>query len=112
VQHFDSGFVPEAAPFPEIKVTLSTTNRFCFSAAFKIDASPAPALQPRLGLAGSNTVVLSWPAAGVPVVLEESSDLGVTNWTTVTNAPTVVGQENQVLLARPPGNRFYRLVPH
>jgi hypothetical protein len=99
VEHFDSGLVPEAAPFPEIKVTISTTNKFCLAAAFKIDASPAPALQPRLGLAGSNTVVLSWPVSAVPVVLEESSDLTATNWITVTNAPTVIGQENQVLLA-------------
>jgi hypothetical protein len=112
VEHFDSGLVPEAAPFPEIKVTISTTNKFCFAAAFKIDASPAPVLQPRLGLAGSNTVVLSWPVSAASFVLKESSDLTATNWTTVTNAPTVIGQENQVLLARPPGNRFYRLVPH
>lgn len=112
VEHFDSGLVPEAAPFPEIKVTISTTNGFCFAAAFKIDASPAPALQPRLGVAGTNGIVLSWPVCAVPVVLEENSDLSVTNWTAVTNAPTVIGQENQVLLARPPGNRFYRLVPH
>jgi hypothetical protein len=112
VQHFDSGFVPEAAPFPEIKVTISTTNKYCFAAAFHLNASPAPALQPRLGLAGSNTVVLSWPVSAASLVLKESSDLTATDWTTVTNAPTVIGQENQVLLARPPGNRFYRLVPH
>jgi hypothetical protein len=112
VEHFDSGLVPAATAFPEIKVTISTTNKFCFAAAFKIDASPAAVLQPRLGLAGSNTVVLSWPVSAVPVVLEESSDLSGTNWTAVTNAPTVIAQENQVVLTRPPGNRFYRLVPH
>ncbi len=112
VEHLDSGLVPAAAPFPEIKVTISTTNNFCFAAAFKLDASPAPDLRPRLDLAGSNKVLLSWPVSSAPVVLEQSSDLTATNWTTVTNAPTVIGQENQVMLARPPGNRFYRLVPH
>jgi hypothetical protein len=112
VKHFDSGLGPMAAPFPEIKLSISTTNKICFAAAFKLAASPAPALQARLGFADTNRIVLSWPASAVPVVLEESSDLSVTIWTAVTNAPTVIGQENQVLLARPPGNRFYRLVPH
>jgi hypothetical protein len=111
VEHFDSGLVPEAAPFPAIKVTNSTTNQFCFRAAFNIDAAPAPALQPRLGLAGTNRIVLSWPVSAAPVLLEENPGLSATNWTTVTNAPTVIGQENQVVLIRAPGQRFYRLAP-
>jgi hypothetical protein len=111
-EHFDSGLVPVAAPFPEMKVTISTTNRFCFAAAFKLDASPAPALRARLGLADTNRIVLAWPVSAASLVLEESSDLTATNWTTVTNPPTVIGQENQVLLARPLGNGFYRLVPY
>ena len=112
VKYFDSGLGPMAAPFPEIKMSISTTNKICFAAAFKLDASPAPALQPRLGFAGTNGIVLSWPVSAATPVLKQSSDLTTTNWTTVTNLPTVIGQENQVLLVRPPGNSFYRLVPH
>jgi len=112
VEHLDSGLVPAAAPFPEIKVTISTTNKLCFASSFNLHASPAPPFEPRLGLAGSNGVVLSWPVSAASFGLEESSDLTASSWTPVTNAPTVTGQENQVTLARAPGNRFYRLVPH
>jgi hypothetical protein len=111
VERFDSGLVPVAAPFPAIKVTISTTNKLCFKAAFNLDAAPAQVLAPRLGLAGTNRIVLSWPASAGPVVLEESSDLTATNWTTVTNTPTVIGQENKVVVSRGPGSRFYRLSP-
>jgi hypothetical protein len=92
MEHFDSGLVPVAAPFPEIKVAISTTNKLCFAAAFKIDASPAPALQPRLGHAGSNTVVLSWPVSADSFVLKESSDLTATNWTAATVSPPAAAE--------------------
>jgi hypothetical protein len=111
VERFDSGLVPVAAPLPAIKVTISTTNKICFKAAFNLDAAPATVLEPRLGLAGTNSIVLSWSVSAGPVVLEQSSDLTATNWTTVTNTPTVVGQENQVEVSRAPGSRFYRLSP-
>jgi hypothetical protein len=112
VEHYDSGLVPEAAPFPEIKVIISTTNQSCFESTVNLDASPAPVLRPGLGPAGTKEIVLSWPVSATPFVLEESSNLAVTNWTAVTNAPTVIAQENQVVLTRPLGNRFYRLAPH
>jgi opacity protein-like surface antigen len=112
VGHFDSGLVPVAAPLPDLKVTISTNHQYCFDSAFNINASPAPAPQLRLGLASTNEIVFSWPVSAAPFALEESSDLKATNWTTVTNAPTDIGEENQVMLTRPPGNRFYRLLPH
>jgi hypothetical protein len=112
VRHLESSLAPIAAPFPEIKVTVSTTNTLCFASAFSLAASAAPTLRPRLGLAGTNAIVLAWPASAVAFALQQSSDLTATNWTPMTNAPTVVGQENQVTLTRPPGNRFYRLTPH
>jgi hypothetical protein len=111
-ERFESGLVPVAAPFPEIKVTISTTNQYCFAADFKLDASPAPTLRAQLVRADTNGIVLAWPVSAAFLVLEESADLTATNWTTVTNTPAVIGQENQVQLARPPGNRFYRLAPH
>jgi hypothetical protein len=109
---FDSGLVPVAAPFPEIKVNISTTNQICFSKGFSLHASPAPVLRPQFVLADTNKFVLAWPVTAASVVLEESTDLTATNWNPVTNHPTTIGQENQVQLARPPGNRFYRLVAH
>ena len=112
VGHFDSGLVPVAAPLPDLKVTILTNHQYCFDSVFSIHASPAPAPQLRLGLASTNEIVFSWPVAAAPFTLEESSDLTATDWTTVTNAPTVIGEENQVMLNRPSGSRFYRLLPH
>ena len=110
--HFDSGFVAESAPFPEITTTVSTNHQFCFDAVFDVRAVPAPKAQAGLAFVNTNTIVLSWPVSAGPVVLEESRDLSATNWITVTNAPTVVGQQNEVILTRAPGNRFYRLQPN
>jgi hypothetical protein len=110
-ERFDSGLVGELAPFPEINVIISTNHQVCFDTVFNLDASPAPTLQARLAFTSTNTVVLSWPVFATPVVLQESANLSATNWTAVTNAPIVIGQRNQVVLTRSPGNRFYRLQP-
>jgi len=109
VEHFDSGLAAESALVPQIKASISTNGQFCFDTVFNVSASPAP--QTHLAFASSNTIMLSWPVSGSSVVLQESSDLTATNWTKVTNAPTVVGQQNQVVLTRSAGNRFYRLEP-
>jgi len=59
----------------------------------------------------SNSVVLTWPVSAAPFLLEENSDLTTTNWTIVTNAPIVAGQQNQVIFARSSADKFYRLKP-
>jgi hypothetical protein len=110
-EHFDSGLVGDVAPLPEIDVVISTNRQVCFDTVFNLDASPAPTIQAHLAFTGTNTVVLSWPVSTAPVVLQESADLTTTNWTAVTNTPIVIGQQNQVVLRRSPGNRFYRLQP-
>ena len=110
-EHFDSGLVAESVPFPEINVAISTNHQFCFDTVFNLDASPEPMPQAQLAVAGTNTIVLSWPVSTTPFVLQESAELTATNWTTVTNAPSVIGQEDKVVLPRSPGNRFYRLKP-
>lgn len=63
--------------------------------------------QPQLGLAtsgGSNVLWWSWPATGF--VLQRNSNLSTTNWTDVTNMPTLV---NQLILPSSGSNVFYRL---
>jgi hypothetical protein len=68
-------------------------------------------LPPRLAVAltPTNTVVLSWPNPTPGFGLQQNAGFGAANWTTVTNPPVVVGDTLQVILATPPGDRFYRL---
>ncbi len=73
-----------------------------------IQSPGAPLL--RVGLTSSNTVVVAWPAPSTGFSLQQNSALGTTNWSSTTNGIVVVGSENQVIVAPPIGNRFYRLV--
>src|SRR5947207_11844605 len=41
-EHFDSGLVSGAAPFPNIKVTISMNGQTCFDTVFQLSASPVP----------------------------------------------------------------------
>ncbi len=58
----------------------------------------------------TNTVVISWPAPSSGFSLQQN---GVANngggWLGVTNQIVVVGAENQVIIAPPIGNKFFRL---
>jgi hypothetical protein len=72
-----------------------------------VQSAGAPLL--RVVLTSSNTVVVAWPAPSTGFSLQQNSDLGTTNWAAATNGIAVVGSENQVIVAPPIGNRFYRL---
>jgi len=111
VEHFDSGLAPNPVAFPDIEISISTNHQFCFDTVFSVSASPTPAPQLHVVLGDANTVVLSWDLASASFVLKESSDLAKSGWTIVTNTPTVAGQQNQVVLPRSSGNRWFRLQP-
>lgn len=57
----------------------------------------------------TNTVVLAWPVSSTLFSLQQESGLSPANWGPVTNSSSIVGSENQVIIAAPAGNRFYRL---
>jgi hypothetical protein len=67
--------------------------------------------QLKISPAGTNTLAVSWPVPPAPFVLQECADLSTSNWTTLTNTPTVIGAQNQIILAQPTGSKFYRLTP-
>jgi hypothetical protein len=55
-------------------------------------------------------VVLSWPVAATNFVLEATSQLpGTSAWVSVTNTPSIAGQEYMVTSAASDKARFYRL---
>jgi hypothetical protein len=63
----------------------------------------------RVVLSSSNTVVVAWPSSSTGFNLQENLQLGTANWALVTNVPTVVGSEKQVIVTPPVGNQFFRL---
>jgi hypothetical protein len=72
-----------------------------------VQSPGAPSL--RVFLTSTNTVVIAWPAPSTGFSLQQNSDLNTTVWGSVPNTVNVVGSENQVIVAPPLGNRFYRL---
>jgi hypothetical protein len=108
VEHYDSGLVTGSTPFPELTVAISTNGQYCVDSVFSLSAAPGPAPQLHVRLAGAQ-VIVSWTVSPNALVLEESSELSTDTWTIVTNVPIVVGQQNQVVLARSSGSKFYRL---
>jgi hypothetical protein len=79
------------------------------SMALLQDPSLASTTAPSLSIttAGGN-VMLSWPASLSGFSLQQSDSLPALNWTAVTNVPTAVNGQNQVILPAT-GNRFFRL---
>jgi serine protease inhibitor len=77
-----------------------------------VDPGQAGAEVPQLNVAltSASTLVFSWPASSAPYVLQENSSLTAANWTTLTNTPAVLGQQNEVVLSRLSGSKFYRLI--
>ena len=63
----------------------------------------------RVVLTGTNTVVVAWPSPSTGFALQENGAAGTPGWSGVTNPISVVGSENQVIIAPSEGNRFYRL---
>ena len=57
----------------------------------------------------TNTVVITWPAPSTGFVLQQNGDLRTTSWATATGAFSVVNGQNQMIVAPPIGNQFYRL---
>jgi len=68
----------------------------------------APAL--RVVLTTSNTVLVAWPSPSTGFSLQQNPVVNnPAGWAGVTNVPVVVGNEKQVIISPPLGNRFYRL---
>ncbi len=69
------------------------------------------ALTPLLSIerTATNSLVISWPGSLAGFALQENADLNTTNWSNVATAPLAVGEQKQVLVPVPVGNRFYRL---
>lgn len=56
-----------------------------------------------------NALVLTWPTNFGGFVLQQNPDLAVTNWSNATNAVSVVGTNNRLIISPLIGNGFLRL---
>ena len=63
-------------------------------------------------ITGPNTVAVSWPYPSTGFQLQQNGDLTTTNWTAVATSPVQVGDNWQVPVSPPAGNKFYRLTGH
>jgi hypothetical protein len=57
----------------------------------------------------TNTLVFTWISPTNGYRLQAIASLSTTNWTMLTNAPVTIGSSNQIILAAPASNQFYRL---
>jgi hypothetical protein len=91
-------------------VSTSATYQFpvTLNRSLVANFSPAP---PEIHFASfsANSHTIAWPTNSTPYVLEETTELGSTNWTTVNQLVTTVGANATVTLPTQPGAKFYRL---
>ena len=73
-----------------------------------VQTSGAPFLS--VSRTATNTVRVSWPYPSTGFALQQNGAMGTTNWAGVTNVPVQNGQEWEVIVQPPAGNRFYRLL--
>jgi len=86
---------------------------FALTALTLVDAS-LPPIPPTLqiSLVSSKAAQLYWPTNSTGFTIQQNTDLGTTNWISMTNVVNVVGTNNQVRLSPLIGNVFFRLVHH
>jgi len=91
-------------------VSTSATYQFPVTLNRSLVAIFAPA-PPEIHFASfsASSHTIAWPTNSTPYVLEETTGLGSTNWTTVNQPVTTVGINATVTLTTQPGAKFYRL---
>ena len=76
-------------------------------AGFRAALPAAPAF--RIFYTATNTLVAAWPLASAGFRLQQNANLSPTNWSDVTNAAVLAGNELQIILSPASSQRFYRL---
>jgi hypothetical protein len=57
-----------------------------------------------------SSLLLAWPTNDASLVLQLSTNLGITNWVSAPEPVTIVGTNNRVSISPIVGDRFYRLI--
>ena len=78
-----------------------------FWALYSVATPGTPTLT--IFLSDTNTVVVAWPASSTGWTLQQNTNLLSGTWLSLSNTVNAVSGQNQIILAPPIGNRFYRL---
>ena len=78
-----------------------------FWAVYALQTPGAPRL--RIFLTSTNTAIVAWPAPSTGWTLQVNTNLGATLWQAPSQTVKVIGDENQILVAPPLGESFFRL---
>jgi len=74
------------------------------------NVSVTPVIPPlNLSLSPTNTLAFTWTGPTNAYILQSVASLDATNWATLTNGPTAVGSNSQIIVPAPASNQFYRL---
>ena len=96
-------------PFDQVNLTLPPAPMAATD--FMVDSIVVATVpQLRLWLTATNTAVVSWTTNSDGYLLQHNTECHTTNWVAVTSPIQVVGDQNQVIISPPVGNRFYRLM--
>ena len=111
-----------ALPYQQFTTTVTATNDSEILSFHGIDATSDILLDnvsmtltvpsaPKLSVqrSATNTLVFAWPSSAAGYRLQTNASLVATNWGTFTNAPAIVGSNNQITLPAPHRNLFFRL---
>lgn len=76
LEHFDSGLLPASGAFPEIDISLSMNDMFCFDKVLDLSARPAETGTPYCDAAPNSAgLIATTRATGSPVVLQNDLTL-------------------------------------
>jgi hypothetical protein len=103
----ENGIEVETSP----TYTLQSNTNHAFVANFIAAVIVTPS-QPSLSLAvvSPGVLILAWPTNATGFSLEQNPDLSPSNWAGVTNAVTLVGDQNQVTVQTSGAKTFFRLM--
>jgi hypothetical protein len=96
----------DLAAYPNGSLLVEKLERGEVADALRLLPEGIPAL--RILHRGAS-VLFAWPNTSTDFQLQQTRSLARPNWTDVTNAPVVVGDEKQIPTGLEGGNRFYRL---
>jgi hypothetical protein len=108
-----------ALPYQKFTTTITATNADVILSFHGIDATSSILLDnvsvalvvPKLDLSiSAKKLVFNWTSSTNGFLVQTNTSLRTANWVTLTNKPVTVGTNNQIILAAPTNNVFYRLM--
>jgi hypothetical protein len=72
-----------------------------------VQTTNAPVLS--ITISATNSVIIYWPAGPTTWQLQQTPELSPPSWSSVGTPPQQVGDQMQIIVSPPTGNRFFRL---